>query len=952
MDLTDVKLLRAGLAKQIKRPEMHGTLRDREQTKAFEALVSDKFTDEQISHSYFKLPTAFGKTVMFSRMVRAYYKAAESAHAKNKKIIIVVPNLSLIGQTQEKLKKFVDIIATEYSSRVKDKHKDVIVTTYNSLGKVYDMIGAENIAFIVADEAHHMLGEKISKDLKHYNEHVPIIGFTATPEYEENRAVAKLLNTEIYAMDIPIAVERGILAPVKGGFCVSSIVCDLSKVSLKRGTGEYDYDEIMTKFNMDTLVTEIANVYASGRDEETGIEFNTLKAIINCPNTKIANLQAAKINEIMGRDVAVALHKVGIDDKEYDKLKEDFQKKGKYSVVCQVGTLTEGFDDEKVSLCINYPTHSRVKEEQTVGRAIRTDDENPKKIAFVLDTIFRTKPDETQEDILKNAADARQVLFNDIADGLMVLYPKDFRRNIKQTNDLESKKSRKNKNSDVELITDTVTLMGLKRIETERIKREKGQVNVKTKEWLTAGNLAKDPDFPCNDAALIGKKLKDLQPLMKDFIKYLEVANSNGIKRLCLHRDAKEEFADRAGFDLTKTDAWLSAKDLATDSDFPGFPVAINNKLKLLQPEMPDVIQIRKTKAHRSVLCLHRDARDKFLQKARSTFLPKNDGWQSADDLLFDPTFPLNTLTTINKKLVKFSDEMPNFIQVQGLKIGGRDFCLHRDGREEFLRKIGYYDQFIFPEKTEEWLSSSQLAKDPDFPNNDVSEINNKLQELQSDMSDFIQKRYLVNSKQCIWCLHRDKKDEFAKNAGFNISKDKTDEWLSAADLIREKVFKTGSTTAIIQKMKLLQPEMPDFIQMRKLKNNNKSRSVWCVHRDGVDRFYQRAINTFLPVAKGWISSYDLVIIPGFPIDDIYTVQDKLRKFRDEMSGLIHAQELKTGDLDLCLNRDGMEKFLELLARDKAKSLRGAAKAVSEKTDSISNAKTIKSVKDTESYGK
>ena len=165
MDLTSVRLLRIGLAKQIKQPKVQLTLRDKEQTRAFEALVSDKFTDEQISHSYFKLPTAFGKTVMFSRMVHAYYEAAKSAGAKNKKIIIVEPNLSLIGQTQEKLKKFVDITATEYSGRVKDKHKDVIITTYNSLGKVYDMIGADNIAFIFADEAHHMLGEKISKDL-------------------------------------------------------------------------------------------------------------------------------------------------------------------------------------------------------------------------------------------------------------------------------------------------------------------------------------------------------------------------------------------------------------------------------------------------------------------------------------------------------------------------------------------------------------------------------------------------------------------------------------------------------------------------------------------------------------------------------------------------------------------------------------------------------------------
>ena len=1034
--MKNVKLLRSGIAELIKQPGMKRNLKDEQQMEAFRALVSDKFSDEQIAHSYFKLPTGFGKTVMFARMVRAYYNELKPGQ-KRPKIIVIVPRLSLMDQTIEQIKIFGDITATEYSGRKKDKDNDIIITTYHSLNKVYDMIGAENIGFMVADEAHHILGEKISRDFESYSEFVPIIGFTATPEYEENRAIANILNTEIFAMDIPTAVKKGVLCPVKGGLCRLSIVCDLSKVSVKKN-GEYDYDEIASRVNLDSLTTEIARAYINGFDEETGVKFNTLRAIINCPNSKIANLQAAKINKLMGRKVAISLHKVGISDKEYEKLKEDFQKNGKYSVACQVGTLTEGFDDKTVSLCINYPTHSRVKAEQTAGRVIRTDESNPKKIAFVLDTVFRTSADETPKDILRNAAAAHQVLFNDITDGLMVLFPKDFRRGLARVNKSDSKKKRKkDEEPDFELITDTDTLMDLKRLETERIKKGKGQGNLRTKEWLTAGNLAKDPDFPCDDARLINQKLKDWQPIMKNYIRIMVLSNVDGKKfsTFCLHRDAVEEFALNAGFDLTKTDEWLSATDLAKDPDFPirssgtiskklqelqpkmsgfiqtrlsesqkirkksevlcvrrdkkeefareaGFyikkestkteewlsaadlakdpdfphyPAAISKKMMLLQPEMPDAIQTKTTKSYQSVLCVRRDARKKFLHNAMDTFLPQNAGWQSAEDLIFDPTFPVKSLSRINNNLLKLRNEMPDFIQTQKFKIGGYDFCLHRDGREEFLQKIGYYEQFTIPEKTEEWMSASELANDPDFPRNDSGIISKKLQELQPKMSEFIQTRLsespITHQKSKVLCLRRDKKEEFAKEAHFDRYKElfKTDEWLSVADLIRGNFFKTNSSVAISQKMKLLQPEMSDVIQKR---IPQKMRAILCLRRDGVEKFYQKAINTFLPLKEGWLSTSDLAFNPDFPINDVSVIEKKLRKFRTEIPDLIKMQELKIGVLDLCLHQDGLEKLLELLRREKTKSLQKATDVLSNETRRVRTVRAIKSVMDEDVYKK
>ncbi|MFQ6739451.1 MAG: DEAD/DEAH box helicase family protein, partial [Alphaproteobacteria bacterium] len=86
MNLTDIKLLRRGISEKLKSESEREKLRGK-QVDAFDALVSDKFTDEQISHSYFKLPTGFGKTVMFAHMADAYFSAVESAGAKRQKII-------------------------------------------------------------------------------------------------------------------------------------------------------------------------------------------------------------------------------------------------------------------------------------------------------------------------------------------------------------------------------------------------------------------------------------------------------------------------------------------------------------------------------------------------------------------------------------------------------------------------------------------------------------------------------------------------------------------------------------------------------------------------------------------------------------------------------------------------------------------------------------------------
>ena len=929
MDTTDVKLLRDGMVKLMANADIWPDKRDKEKLRAFRALVSDKFTDEQIGHSYFKLPTGYGKTVMFARMARAYYDEIDATGAKRNKIIIIVPTLELIDQTQEKLTDFANIDATEYSGREKEINSDVIITTYYSLGKLFGVVDFNDVGLIFADEAHHMLGEKISERLTFYNKFVPIIGFTATPEYDTNRAVAKMLNTEIFALDIPEAVNRGVLSPVKNILYRSSIVCDLSSVPAKTN-GDYDYQKITTQIDPEILATEIARIYAEGFDDETGIEFRSLKAIVNCPNSTIANLQAKKINEIMGRDVAVSLHKVGINDKKYDLLKDEFKYGSQYKVACQVGTLTEGFDDKTVSLCINYPTRSRVKAEQTAGRAIRIDDNNSKKIAFVLDTIFRATANEPQEEILYTAANSHQVLFKDIAGGNMVLYPQDFQR---QHTNASERKTRNRDNAefiDFELITDSATLLKLNRTAQERIADE--HIPLKTDEWLSAKDLAKDPDFPSGYPLKINQALSDFEH-DPDFEGFIHDMKTGAYVAKCLHVSKKQLFAERAGFKAypPKTDEWLSAEDLRKDPNFPSGTLGhINNALKELEHDPEFEGYIKEMKSNRSggvAKCLHVSKKQLFAERAGfKAYPPKTDEWLSSKDLEKDRSFPNGDRAKINKALndLQHEPEFEGFIKdMKSGSVVGK--CLHVSKKQLFAERAGFK---AYPPKTEEWLSSKDLAKDPDFPSGYPLKINQALSDFEHDPEFEGYISDMKDSGQVVKCLHISKKQAFADRAGFKAYPPKTEEWLSAKDLAKDPDFPSGTPIIIANALKELEhePEFEGFIK------DMKSGSVVgkCLHVSKKQLFAERAgFKAYPPKTDEWLSAEDLRKDPNFPSGTLGHINNALKELEHDPEFEGYIKEMKAGgQVAKCIHREKLELLKKYFQQKKIESLRVGTKKI------------------------
>ena len=431
----------------------------------------------------------------------------------------------------------------------------------------------------------------------------------------------------------------------------------------------------------------------------------------------------------------------------------------------------------------------------------------------------------------------------------------------------------------------------------------------KTEEWLSVKDLIRDQTFPMNNAHNIKSKMEELQPEMPDFIK---MQKSQTAPCLCLHRDARYMFLEKAGITNypPKTEEWQSALDLSQDPTFPMSTFAIiNKKLQELEPKMSGLIQIRKPKKSVHCLCLHRDGRNAFLKQIAKGYPLKTEEWQSAHDLCKDPTFPMININKIRQNLIDFQDIFPNFIQITKPKKGVPCLCLHRDGRYAFLEKVNNIQtKEEYPPKTEEWQSAYDLCKDSTFPMTKIERISEKLKQFQPEMSNLIQMRKPRMGRACL-CLYREARELFLEKSKIKNEPLKTKDWLSIEDLKKDDSFPMSNTKNIRQKLEKLEPEMSDLIQMRKTK---VGKTCLCLHRDGKEEFLKKiGFIEYPPKTEEWLSAGDLMKDDTFPLNADWHINNILQKLEPEMSNLIQMRKSRAGKTCLCLHRDGKGEFLK-----------------------------------------
>lgn len=333
------------------------------QMNAFEALRLS--LEGAITDGYIRLPTGSGKTVLFTEFVEA----------TDLRTMVVVPTRLLVRQTEEKFEQFAPSVETgKVHSDAKEWGRQVTITTYSSFlrGVENEKINPTDYDLLILDEAHKSLSQRRRAAVQEFTNAIKL-GFTATPKYSENRHLGNLLNTEIHRMSIREAIEEGLLSSLSVYIAKTDV--NLSNVRVT-SSGEYNDDDLERAINITVRNTAAVDLYKA--------MFSDQIAVAYCVSVKHAEDLANYFNQAGIPAGVVSSHQ---NYSEQEEILSRFRS-GELKVICNADILIEGFDDPRVTVCLNLrPTASPVVAEQRAGRVLRPDSKNPFKHAYIVDFI-------------------------------------------------------------------------------------------------------------------------------------------------------------------------------------------------------------------------------------------------------------------------------------------------------------------------------------------------------------------------------------------------------------------------------------------------------------------------------------------------------------------------------------------------------------------------------------
>lgn len=448
------------------RDDEESVLREK-QKNVFEDLC--KFIEAGGMEGYVKLPTGVGKTVLFSKFVEAL----------GLQTLIVVPTAVLVDQTIDKLGQFTkDLDLGKVFAESKEFGHQVTVITYDSLLRqvATGNIDPQKYECVILDEAHVSLSPLRMETVKKFEEAL-VLGFTATPQYSDEKGVGKLLEKEIHSMSIVEAIRERLLASVSARKVNTEV--DISNVEVL-SDGDFNERDLERVVNTEARNKAAIELYQK--------EFSGELALAYCAGIRHAEELSAQFRK-MG---VTSAHISGkMSPKQQAELLQAFSR-GDIKVLCNADLLIAGFDEPKASVCLNLrPTLSRVVAEQRAGRCLRLDPEKPNKLAKVIDFL-----DKASERL-------NPVLFADVID-------EEFKRTGIKQGYLEKipRGGERESVTEVEIDSDSITFSTADE-ELVRIVQQPAQQEIKRKEegWYSRGEMA---DILKADWEIINRTLDEI----------------------------------------------------------------------------------------------------------------------------------------------------------------------------------------------------------------------------------------------------------------------------------------------------------------------------------------------------------------------------------------------------------------------------------------------------------
>lgn len=319
------------------------------------------------------LPTGAGKTVIFSHLARL----------ARKQVLVLAHREELLSQARDKIQRALgpsgsaEVVAIERGNESAPRAARILVCSIRSLheARLAHVVNGRDIGLVIYDECHHAAADDNLRVLTQLGVFQPsfegtLLGFTATTERGDGKGLERVFEKIVYSKSLREMIEAGYLAPLRG----LRIATEADLTRLTSGGADFDEDELAEAVDIEERNALVARtIQELARDRRT---------IAFCVNVNHARNLARSLR-VLGVSAAV-VHGV-MPSEERARVLADFRL-GRFSVLTNVGVLTEGFDDPEVScIAMARPTRSSGLYTQCVGRGTRLFSE--KKNCLILDFV-------------------------------------------------------------------------------------------------------------------------------------------------------------------------------------------------------------------------------------------------------------------------------------------------------------------------------------------------------------------------------------------------------------------------------------------------------------------------------------------------------------------------------------------------------------------------------------
>lgn len=312
-------------------------------------------------------PCGAGKSYLFAEMIRRTNGEA-----------LVLTHRQELKQQHEQL--FQDKGIT--NARV-----SMILTEANRLGQY------PTPALIVTDEAHLSRSNSWMNVIQHYNTWT--VGFTATPVRLDGKPLGDIFDTMVEGVDVRWLIDHQRLAPYE--YYAPAVV---ETDGLRKVAGDYVVSDLEKLMNERAIYGNVIESYKRFAEGE--------RAICYCVSVEHARSTADAFNSA---GVRAEFLSAGTPPRRRKEILDDFRR-GQFTVLCNVGIISEGVSIDEVTCCMLLrPTESVALGIQQMMRCMRY---LPGKTAKIIDFVGNYTrvglPDEEREWSLERSLRPRRQL--------------------------------------------------------------------------------------------------------------------------------------------------------------------------------------------------------------------------------------------------------------------------------------------------------------------------------------------------------------------------------------------------------------------------------------------------------------------------------------------------------------------------------------------------------------